>query len=619
MALNRYSVLPTQQIVNTYVPEDLRYLAGGLERKQKGYDEGLAFDQAAQDKFSQFATRDVDIARKNQLHDEYMQAQQETLAKYDNDYGRAMPALKATAAKFAANPFYEHATNALKRQNDYYEANKRIAEKGGTAINFNDDAVRKAVYNEDGTYNTIDYDTEEQTDWVKARKEALGKIEESGGSAALQGTGITGILKSIDSEGVGANDVQRVALANFRGYLQGQHGRQEYRSLIRAGYSDKDAQKTVFMNLAGAGENQIHSKNKTMYHNDEFALHKAKGEYDTLKDQNQVMVTGVTQAGSYNPFAGLDGDMFSKQDRTREKTSEETTAGDVIKGVLMDGGYKPTIKTGYGYAELTKEQNAKAAALLPEGELATKMRAGTLTKQEKDKAYTMVKARLATLGNLKMSPTFSTIPESMNYGSYGKGEVGATKMLEAKKTGMVFIDPDDNTKIISGKNAEEQIFAPARAAAAKKGTGLDAEIHVSGQLNPWNHYGAAHNDSRFGDAMVVSVGGKQYIAGGYDQQRQHEVTVQQKGKLAAKGISYESISKLPNYINSLSTKALQNVGQAVQVLPGDHAPKFTVVMNTDGTYTLPQQIDPETGKPMRVEEPGIYIEAALNKYLQNQK
>ena len=266
MALSRYTVLPNQAIVNTHVAQDLTLVNRVLATKQGAYDEAAAFDQAQEGVFAKHQVRNADIARRDALHDDYVQKAQELVeGQYNGDYSQAMPALKKLANGYAGNEFWNRASSALDREKEDYKTRSDLRKSGKSILDFAPGMTQKAIYNEDGTYNDIEYNTQGQSDWMKARKDALGKLEASGGSGGLTGSGVGGLLRHMDSEGISLNDVQRVAMANFQGYLKGSEGQQEYNYLRARGRNDRDAQKEVLMNLAAAGNNQIHSKSKAGY------------------------------------------------------------------------------------------------------------------------------------------------------------------------------------------------------------------------------------------------------------------------------------------------------------------------------------------------------------------
>lgn len=303
MALSRYSVLPQQQVINTYVAPDLRYLAAAGQARQQAYDEGLAFNQAIEDKYAKVQTRDVDIARKNELVNQYTQEAQKIIEDNDGDVGRALPTLRKHANTYAGNPFWNHAENALKQYTDMQEANKRITEKGGSALVFNDDAAKKAVYNPDGTYNTPSYELQTALDYTEPKQKLMDDIAKDTRLTGLSHASIAGMLQSGKFTGVTGKKVEAVAHQMLLPYLGTDAGRQEVRVLQKAGYTDSQIQKRLLSSLVGVGSKQVGMQADDSYVQDPLALFQLKMSLKAQEAAKNLELSEAETGATLNPLA----------------------------------------------------------------------------------------------------------------------------------------------------------------------------------------------------------------------------------------------------------------------------------------------------------------------------
>ena len=617
MAITQYSPIPDQQVIRKYEPQDFRYLIAGGEQKQRGYDEGQAFDQQQEGTFAKHQVRNADIARRDQLHDEYLgKAQALVQDQYQGDYGAAMPALRKLANGYAGNEFWNRATSALDREKEDYKTRAELRKKSQNILDFAPGLSQKAIYNQDGSYNDIEYNTQGQSDWVKARKEAIGKIEASGHSSGLSGSGVAGLMRHIDSEGVGASDVQRVALNNFRGYLNGSDGQQEYQYLRARGYGDKDAQKEVLANLVGSGSNQIHSKSKAGYIGDP-GYDKEAGK---VKDTSTLSIGQTSAAVDVERLTGLDAGAFVRKDRGQ--------AGELLysgqQGKEAEEFYKRHPQGKQIYGSMDQTQRNKAADLIQAmyPKYAEKLRAGTISEQGMDVIAPAIAKRIKALGNLKVGAAVNMIAPDRDYGSYGKGEEGLTKALlgtdkldnipSGKLIGTTIYTPDGKT--LSGKDFIEQVWKPAQK-AAKDGK-MDGTARITGEFGAANPYSLLTNNEAFGDAKQLTIGGEQYVISGLDEKENHTVSQRAQDGTQRDASYVRDLSGIRRAKAAPITKAMRNTGVAIPVTLGNA--KFRLKWNEDGSFTFPDHLVPDPqnpGKkiPLVTDDP----EHTLDFYLKN--
>lgn len=592
-------MLPDQRVVNTYVRPDLQYAAAALQSRQGQYDAAEQLNLETQGKYSQYAVRGVDLADREKLVQDYtVQAQEIAEKKYGGDWGAALPEIKALSASTARNPLWGAFTSNLAQEKSYLELEEANRKAGKQTLYFNRDARTKRTRNEDGSINSVSWDAEAQGDWVKARKEALGTIAKSGGSGALTGAGVRGMLKYIDSEGVTGGDVERVAMQGFQGYLTSSEGNQEMKQLLHNGYSRKDAMKMVYQNLVGAGANQVGTITKQHIANDPLAAEK----YAAEKDANQINFSTASPSMDFNPGGAVDLDAFELKERYSPKDFQGSRSA-YNDGLIETGGGRPLGKT---FGKLDGEQVSKYANMLDavNPELAQRFRTGKQTAADMAQAAPLVKAQAAAFGNQKVAPSVSQIPDTYNFGSYGKGEVGATKMLEAKAPNLVFYDVDGN-KPLSGRELTELQNA---AAKASQKDGSDNNIRVSGHVSPFNHLGAVANTTQYGDAMQVTWKGKTYIAGGFEQKREG---VKTNKKTGAETHYTEDLSSVRRQINEIATKSFNAYGAPVQVREG-------VYLQQDPSskkffFTGPKISEQESVEIGLLDDPTPFLERALGK------
>ena len=619
MGLSRYSVLPNQQIVNTHVAQDLTLVNKVLATKQGAYDEAAAFDQSQEGAFAKHQVRNADIARRDQLHNEYQQKAKELVdGQYNGDYSQAMPALKKLANGYAGNEFWNRSTSVLDREKEDYKTRSELRKKSQNILDFAPGMTQKAIYNQDGSYNDIEYNTQGQSDWVKARKDALGKIEASGGSSGLSGSGVAGLMRHIDSEGVGASDVQRVALSNFRGYLNGSEGQQEYQYLRAKGYADKDAQKEVLANLVGSGSNQIHSKSKAGYIG-EPGYDKEDGK---VKDVSTLSIGQTSAAVDVERLSGLTADMFVRKNRAAPQGTQYTP-GMIVGGSTGPGASMVSSRSNersYGNMDATQRNRAADLIQTMYPEYSKKLRAGTISDAGMDVIAPAIAKRVKALGNLKVGATVNMISSDRDYGSYGKGEEGLTKALlgtdklqdipSGKLIGTTIYTPDGRT--LSGKDFIEQVWIPAQK-AAKDGK-MDGTARITGEFGAANPYSLLTNNEAFGDAKQLTIGGEQYVIAGLDEKENHSVSQRGADGVTRQGGYIKDLSGIRRSKAAPITKAMRNTGVAIPVTLGNA--KFRLKWNEDGTFTFPDQVDPDTGTMgYTTDNP----EGVLDKYLSKMK
>ena len=277
MALNRFTVLPTQQVIQTHVAQDLSLTDRVLSAKQGVYDTAEAFDNSTEGAFGKYAVRNVDIARRDQLHNDYVQKAKDLVdTKYQGDYGAALPELRKLANSTAGNEFWNRATSALARQKDMYETEKTIQKKGGTSLAFNRDAANKPIYNEDGTYSDVDFDVQERLDWTKPKLELMKDIAKDSRLTGLSGSQIAGVLQHGSMKGVDGAKVVAVAKQMLAPYLATPEGAQEMRTYMAKGASAEQAQAAMLRSLSGVGSKQVGSEMDMDYLTDPTYLYKLK-------------------------------------------------------------------------------------------------------------------------------------------------------------------------------------------------------------------------------------------------------------------------------------------------------------------------------------------------------
>jgi hypothetical protein len=305
MAITQYSPIPNQQVIRKYEPEDFRYLIAAGQQKQQAYSEAEAFDQQQEGVFGKYAVRDVDIARRDAIHNEYIAKAQDIVQnQFQGDYGQALPSLRKLANGYAGNQFFNRAASALAQQKDMYETEKAIQKKGGTALGFNRDAHSKAVYNEDGTYNDVSYDVQERLDYSKPKRELMEGIAKDSSLAGLSQSQIAGVLQHGSMKGVNAAKVIGVAKNMLAPYLSTPEGVQEKRYYMAQGATAEQAEASMLRSLAGIGSKQIGSEQDMGYLTDPTYLHrlkKAEKEAEANKDM-LIAPEGLTGM-SANPLA----------------------------------------------------------------------------------------------------------------------------------------------------------------------------------------------------------------------------------------------------------------------------------------------------------------------------
>jgi hypothetical protein len=618
MALSRYSVLPDQKIVNTHVADDLTLTNRVLATKQQAYNEAEAFDQQQEGVFGKYLVRNVDIARRDQLHDEYVQKAQDLVQqKYQGDYGAALPELRRLANGTAGNEFWNRATSALGRQKDMYETEKTIQKKGGTSLAFDRSAADRAIYNpEDGSYRDVDFDVQERSDWSKPKLELMKDIAKDGRLTGLSQAQIAGVLQHGSMKGVDAGKVLGVARQMLGPYLSTPEGQQEMRYYTKmGGYTPQQAMGRMLKDLGGIGSKQV-GMERDMDYMGNPGYDKEAGK---VKDTSLLSIGQTSGAVDVERLSGLSADMFKRQDR--DDKGKAAYVGQI--GSTGPGGfYRPTQNSGiHSYAALDENQRNKAADLIQATypKYAEKLRAGTISQQGMDVIAPAIAKRVKALGNLKVGAAVNMIAPDRDYGSYGKGEEGLTKALlgtdkldnipSGKLIGTTVYTPDGKT--LSGKDFIEQVWKPAQK-AAKEGK-LDGTARITGEFGAANPYSLLTNNEAFGDAKQLTIGGDQYVIAGLDEKENHTVSQRAKDGTERQATYVKDLSGIRRAKAAPITKAMRNTGVAIPVTLGNA--KFRLKWNEDGTFTFPDQPDPSTGKPLVTDNP----EAVLDLYLSKMK
>jgi hypothetical protein len=339
MALSRYSVLPEQKIINTHVDQDLSLTDKVLSAKQGAYDQGEAFDLSNEGTFAKYAVRNVDIARRDQLHDEYVQKAKELVdTKYQGDYSQALPELRKLANGVAGNEFFSRATSALQRQKDMYETEKTIQKKGGSAIGFNRDAYNKAVYDpETGGYNDIDYDVQERLDYSKPKMDLMKDIAKDSRLTGISQSQIAGVLQHGSMKGVDGDKVLSVAKAMLRPYMDSPEGQQEMRYLTQVrGMSPDQALAGMVKSLAGIGSKQVGAEQDMDYMTDPGYLYRLKKADKKAQDERDLLegpegLTGMMTNGLNPNGANIDekGNFYTTKSVTTMENVTDPATGQV--------------------------------------------------------------------------------------------------------------------------------------------------------------------------------------------------------------------------------------------------------------------------------------------------
>ncbi len=352
MALNRFSALPEQRIFNTHVGQDLGLLNGVLANKQRAYDEASMFNDSQDAAFGKFAVRNVDIARRDELHNQYVNSARNLVDdKYQGDYGQALPELRKLANSTANNEFWNHATSALSRQKDMYDTEKTIQKKGGTSLAFNRDAATKAVYNEDGTYNDIDFDVQERSDWAKPKMDLMKDIAKDSRLAGISQSSIEGVLQHGSVKGVNAAKVFSVARQMLAPYLSTPEGSQEMRYMLAKGATPEQAQANMLRSLSGIGSKQIGSEVDQGFMTDPGYLYRLKkADKEAEANRDLMELPGGTTGATVNPLAP---GKIQVDEKGRPYT-ETTTAqeGGMNLGV---GGSGTSVTTSRNYEQASSQ------------------------------------------------------------------------------------------------------------------------------------------------------------------------------------------------------------------------------------------------------------------------
>lgn len=625
MGLNRYSALPDQKIISTHVAQDLTLANAALASKQKAYNEAELYDETVKDSLSKFATRDVDVARKNQLVKDYQDKALAVVDQYGGDYSQAMPALKKLANASSQDEYWQRATSSLSRQKDFYAAQKRIAEKGGTAIEFNDDAVRKAVYNKDGTFNNIDYDIQERGNRPEAMRKYYDHMKGDKFSGGLSGSGVAGLLKTGSIEGIGDKRIRDVMQTGIASYIQGTpEGMQHFKEYTQLNkMSTQQAYGKIAQEMLGVGEQYKYQQSDANYISDP-SYDKAGSE----KDDSVTVLDTTSPAVNVNNPSGVTQDLWTRKNRLDAKRllSHAAAAAGSDQGANMyaPGGLTKGASGANNYGDLSQDQRNKSADMIARifPVYAEKLRKGTISQKGLDEIAPTIRKQLKALSNLKVGAKVKGVDPDQDYGSFGKGEEGLTKALlggdnlsnivSGKLINTIVYDPETGEKM-SGKDFNTKILVPAQAEA--KAGKQDATARITGRFGAANPYSLLTNDDSFGDAKQLTIGGKQYVVAGLDETQIHRVSSKQKDGTVVKGTYNDKLSEKQKQKASPITKAMRNVGQNTTVTLGDA--KFKLRWNPDGTFTFPQQVGLDGKMGHTTDDPEAVIDAYLKKQQQN--
>jgi hypothetical protein len=173
--INRYAVLPDQNLINTHVEPKYEIIDGALSRMQKVHDDAELLRQKQNDTFTKVETRPIsyDIQEKNRLIKSYESDAQEVLDKHNGDYGAAAQELRSLSTKYASDEFWTRNSSAV---DSYKEGNKlrnEMRSKGKQILGFDESIFNTRLRNEDGTFNNVNHNLQERLGYIEKADELV--------------------------------------------------------------------------------------------------------------------------------------------------------------------------------------------------------------------------------------------------------------------------------------------------------------------------------------------------------------------------------------------------------------------------------------------------------------
>jgi hypothetical protein len=258
--------------VDHYIPLPFNDIAETLKQRQAGYDAGLAYKNDAEDQLHEAPSRNIDLAQKNALVNQYNNDIMDTVKnKYNGDWGAAHEDIANITRKYGRNEFFKRAALAANTEAEHQKFLDDARKQGKPVLDFDRSHYDTPVMNEDGSFNDLSRpESQLQLDWSKAMKDATALHANTFTSAAQRAGGdAKGYLQYVKNNGISDRQV-RNSLNDARvRYLSSKEGQQHLDYLTRGQGLDQDsAVQRIDHDLLASGMQQVHTNQDRGYMKD---------------------------------------------------------------------------------------------------------------------------------------------------------------------------------------------------------------------------------------------------------------------------------------------------------------------------------------------------------------